>query len=348
MAGVGSANVLIFTQQFASMLRSRLQLVEVLDNLANETPQRRLRETIEDIVEDVRHGTDLAASLAGYPHMFDDVYVNVVKAGLESGRLGEALAEIARYLKVIQETRRKVRSALTYPVFVILAFFGVFNAMVFGILPRFQMLFRNFGKELPPPTQFMLDLGAYWQANWFWIIGAQVVLCVSFLAWVHSAEGRRIWDEHKLKLPILGRLWRMAALARFLRTFAVQVDNEVAVLQSLKLAADTCGNTYIQDVIYEIAADVEIGRGLAASFRDHRIFHGIVLQMIAAGEEAGVLNELLISSAEYFDSLVQEMLDHITQLINPILTVVVGLAVAGMMVACFLPVFQLGGAMGVH
>ena len=174
--------------------------------------------------------------------------------------------------------------------------------------------------------------------RFFWL----TTLLVSFAAWVSTADGRAVWDEMKLKLPIVGPLWRMSALARFLRTLAVQVENDVPVLDSLRLAADSAGNVYVCETLYEIADDVERGSGLAASFAAHRLFHGIVLQMIAAGEEAGILDELLMSSADYFDSLVQDMLDRITSLINPVLTVIIGLAVAGMMIASFLPVFELG------
>ena len=342
MAGVNALQTLIFTQQFAAMIRSNLPLVDVMDNLAAETPQRRLRETIEDVNDAVRSGVDLSTALAAHPQVFDDVYVNVVRAGLESGRLGGALMQIAHYQKVMHETGRKLKSALTYPIFIIFAFFGIFNAMAFFILPRFQDIYKNFHRALPLPTQWLLNIKEYWADYWYLIIGGVVALLVSFAAWVSTADGRAVWDELKLKLPIVGPLWRMSALARFLRTLAVQVENDVPVLDSLRLAADSAGNVYVCEILYEIADDVERGSSLSASFASHRLFHGIVLQMIASGEEAGILDELLMSSADYFDSLVQDMLDRITSLINPILTVIIGLAVAGMMIASFLPVFELG------
>ena len=346
MAGVTRVHIMIFTQQFASMLRSKLPLVDVLNNLAAETPQRKLREAIEEVSEQVQHGMDLPRALANYPRFFDNVYVNVVKAGMESARLAGSLTEIAHYLKVIHETERKVRSAVTYPVVVMLAFFGVFNGMVFGILPRFRAIFNNMHKALPAPTQILLDMGDYWGANWMWIISSMVLSTICFIVWKNTPDGRAVFDQYKLRLPMVGPLWRMAALARFLRTLAVQVENEVAVLAALRLAADTCGNVFVQETIYDIAHDVECGRSLSVSFRDHHVFHGIVVQMIAAGEEAGSLDELLMSSADYFDNLLQDRIDQITQLINPVLTLFVGLGVAGMMVASFLPVFQMGGMSG--
>lgn len=343
MAGVSNHHVLIFTQQFSSMIRSSLPLVDVLDNLAEETPQRALREVIYDIADDVRSGRDLGEALADHPDAFDDVYVNVVRSGMEAGLLGPALEQIAHYQRVVHETARRVRAALTYPAFVLGAFGVVFNIMVFLILPRFEKMFSSFGRELPAPTVFMLDLGAFWAANWWLLLGGAAVTIAAFALWLKTYEGRRTWDELKLRIPLLGTLWRMAALAKFLRTFAVQVKNDVPALAALGLAADACGNTYLSEVLYDIADSVERGQGIADSFREYDVFHGIVLQMISSGEEAGVLDELLLSSADYFDSLVQDLIDRITSLINPILTIIVGLGIAGMMIACFLPVFQMGG-----
>ncbi len=342
MAGVSTLHTLIFTQQFAAMIRSNLPLVDVMDNLAEETPQWRLRDAIETVNEDVRRGVDLSTALAAHPHIFDDVYVNVVRAGLESGRLGGALMQIAHYQKVLHETERKLKLALTYPLFIIFAFFCVFNTLVLFILPRFVEIYNRSHRTLPVPTQWLMNIREYWTEYWHLIIGGMVALVVSFAAWLSTAEGRAVWDEVKLKFPIVGPLWRMSALARFLRTLAVQVENDVPVLEALRLAADSAGNVYVCEILHDIADDVERGLGLAESFASHRIFHGIVLQMIASGEEAGILDELLMSSADYFDSLVQDMLDRITSLINPILTVIIGLAVAGMMSASFLPVFELG------
>lgn len=344
MAAVRSAHLLIFTQQFASMMRSNLQLVEVLDNLARETPQARLREVVEEVSDKVKHGIDLGDALAEHPNVFSDIYVNVIKAGMMSGRLGESITQISNYLAVMDDVGRKVRSAMSYPIFMVIAFFFVFNGMVFFILPRFSKMFSNFGKELPAPTQILIDLGDFWAANWYLILGGGALGAFSFAVWIASEDGRAIWDKAKLRLPLMGNIWRMGALSRFLRTLAVQIKNEVSLLDALVLSADASDNVYIRETIYQIAEDVERGAGLSNAFREHEIFHGIVLQMIAAGEEAGTLDELMLSSADYFERLLYDQLESVTGMINPLLTVFVGLAVAGMMVASFLPVFQIGSA----
>ncbi|MDP6814043.1 MAG: type II secretion system F family protein [Alphaproteobacteria bacterium] len=340
MAAVKTTHLLIFTRQFASMIRSRLQLVDVLENLAMETPQRRLRTAVEDVSDDVQRGVDLGDALGGFPRIFDEIYVNVVKAGMESGQLDDSLEQMAQYLERMDEVSRKVRGAMSYPIFMLLAFFGVFNGMVFFILPRFEKMFSTFDAELPWPTQTMLSIGDFYSANWHFILGGVVAVIVTFIIWISNAAGRRTWDELKLSLPVIGRIWRMGALSRFLRTLAVQVRNSVPLLDALRLSASASGNVYVEEVIYQIADEIETGAGIAETFRRYDVFSGIVLQMIAAGEEAGILDELLLSAAGYFDSLLNDQIETATGLINPVLTVVIGAGIASMMLAAFLPVLN--------
>lgn len=342
---VSHNNLLIFTKQFAQMMKNQLQLVTVLDNLAAETPQRRLRTVIQEVSEEVKHGVDLADALEDHPRVFSEVYVNIVRAGISSGRLGVALAQIAWYLDIMFEISRRTRSALTYPLFVVAAFFAVFNGMIFMILPRFEAMYDNFGQELPGPTQTLLWVGAVWSGNWLLFLGGAAAAGFGFAAWVANPAGRAVWDRAKLAIPLFGPVWRLSALARFLRTMAVQVENDVPLLDAVELAGDSAGNLFVRNAAYEIAASVESGTSLVESFRDHPIFDGIVLQMIAAGEQAGELHPLLMSAAEYFDSLMRDRLDTIVTLINPVLTMIIGIGIAAMMLAAFLPVFELGGVM---
>ncbi|MBF8271221.1 MAG: hypothetical protein HW380_326 [Magnetococcales bacterium] len=340
------ANLLIFTNQFASMMQSQLQLVDVLDNLARETPGKELREAVEEIAYDVRRGSDFGEILGNYPRLFNQVFVNVVRAGMEAGRLADSLVQVAIYLNKTDSINRKLKGALSYPMFMGVAFFLVFNAMVFFILPRFATMFTQMNKKLPLPTQILLDVGAFWKGNWHLIIGGTILLFVAIRIWTATREGRQIWDEHKLNLPIIGNLWRMGALGRFLRTFAVQIRNEVPLLRALRLAAASSSNTFIEEAILTIADEVERGVSVSQAFREYEIFSGIVLQMISAGEEAGNLSDLLLSAADYFERLLETQTETVTSLINPIITVMIGLAIAGMMVAAFLPVFSMGSVGG--
>ena len=340
------ANLLIFTNQFASMMQSQLQLVDVLDNLAKETPGKALREAVEEISADVRRGVDFGDTLANYPKLFGEIFINVVKAGMEAGRLADSLTQISIYLTKTENINRKLKGALSYPLFMGVTFFLVFNAMVFFILPRFSVLFTQMKKELPAPTQLLLDIGEFWKDNWYLIVGGILLSFAAAIIWVSTREGRLLWDEYKMRLPIVGNLWRMAALARFLRTFAVQINNEVSLLKALRLAASSSGNTYIEDAILVIADEVERGISVSQAFREYNVFSGIVLQMISAGEEAGNLSDLLLSAADYFERLLETQTETVTGLINPIMTITIGLLIAGMMVAVFLPVFSMGSVAG--
>ncbi|MBF0332123.1 MAG: type II secretion system F family protein [Alphaproteobacteria bacterium] len=346
MAAVKTQHLLIFTRQFAAMIASQLPLVQVLENLWRETPQKQLRATLGEVLDRVLHGIDLGDALAMHPRVFGLVYVNVVKAGMESGNLANALLQIAAYLSNMDEIGRKFRKAVTYPMFMFGAFFVVFNIMVTLILPNFKKMFESSGSKLPWPTQLLLDIGDVWLAWWPGILGGLALTITLFIMWKSTRDGRLVWDEFKLKLPIIGAIWRLGALARFLRTFSVQAANNVPILQALRLSAASSGNMYVEKVLFDISDAVERGQSLSHVFGRYHVFSGIVLQMISSGEEAGRLDELLASAASYFDSLTNDRIDSIMSLINPILTVVIGLAIAGMMVAAFLPVFEIGGTVG--
>lgn len=346
MATVPLTEILIFSNQFASMIQSKLPLVTVLENLGKETLHKVLRETIEEMVHDLKHGVDLGASFEKFPKVFDTIYINLVKAGMMSGRLGSSLMQICEYLTKTDEIQRKVKGALSYPIFMLVAFFLVMNAMIFFILPRFEKMFSSFDKELPYLTQLLMQFGDYWRDNWWVVISGCVLVAVSFIIWISTPEGRLLWDTYKLRIPLAGKLWRLSSLSRFMRTLAVQLNNEVELLASLRLAGATCDNLHIETSIEDIADGIERGKGISQSFREKEVFSGIVLQMISAGEEAGRLDELLLSAAKYFESVLDNEIQRITGLINPILTVVIGLGVASMMIAVFLPVFEMGGAVG--
>lgn len=342
---VSLSSLLIFTNQFSAMMASKLPLLDVLENLGRETPERRFKEVLDDVCHDVSHGIDLGDALAAHPDVFDDIYVNVVRAGIGSGKLDGALQQLANHLANADEVRRKLRSATAYPAFMLAFAFVAFNAVVFFILPRFQTIFERFDKELPYATQVLVQIGELWGSYWYMVIIGVVSVVVGLVIWIHTPEGRYIWDDLKLRLPIIGPMWRMAALARLLRTFAVQVRNDVEVLEALRLAAPACGNKYIEETIEEIAEDIVMGLGIAQSFREHEVFSGIVLQLIASGEEAGGLDELLLSAADYFDRLLDNQIQTVTSLVNPVLIVALGLGIAAMMIAIFLPVFDMGSAM---
>ncbi len=344
MASFGGSHLLIFARQFASMTGSGLRLVSVLDNLARETPQRRLRHAVADVARQVTMGADLADALDGHSRLFGGVFVGLVRSGLEVGCLAESLGHVVEYLDRVQQVNRRVTAAAVYPCFVLLTFLAAAGGMIFLVLPQYQKIFQGFGKALPGPTQFLLDIGDGLRANGVALGGVALLCALVAVMALSTARGRLAWDRAKLRVPVLGQVWRLAALARFSRTLAVQTSNHVPIIRALRLAASAAGNAYVRRLVEGIADDVEMGASVTRAFRDRQVFAGIVLQMISAGEEAGRLDELLLSAANYFDSLLMQRVEMVTGLINPALTGFVGLSTAGMMIAAFLPVFDMPGA----
>jgi type II secretory pathway component PulF len=343
--GADSAHLATFAKQFASMIAGGLQLVAVLEDLARETPHRPLRNAARDVARQVSAGVDLADALERHPRLFDGVFVGLVRSGLESGRLTLALGHVADHLHRVDQTKRKLASATMYPIFVLLTFCAASSGMMFFILPQYESMFSSFGRELPWPTRLLLDIGEVLRHWAPWILGPLVGAALAALVVVANARVRVGWDRMKLGLPILGPVWRLAALARFSRTLAVQTGNQVPVVRAVRLAAAAAGNRHLEQAAAGIADDVERGASVTAAFRQRALFSGLVLQMIAAGEQTGTLDELLTSAATYFDSLLTQRIEAATSLLNPILTAVLGSSVAGMMIAAFLPVFEMPGAL---
>jgi type II secretory pathway component PulF len=215
--------------------------------------------------------------------------------------------------------------------------------MVFGILPRFEKLFAEYNHALPLPTQIVLAVGHVYADMWFEILVATGLSAVAFIAWIRTTQGRLTFDRLKLKVPVMGPLWRLSALARFAHTLGIQVQNSVTLLESIRVAAPACNNKYVEQSLRAIATDIERGEGIAQAFAKQDLFRGVVQQMIAAGEKTGELTEPLKSAASYFEGLWIQRIDTVIALINPALTAIMGALISGMLIAAFLPVFEVSG-----
>ena len=238
---------------------------------------------------------------------------------------------------------KKVRGAMMYPLLLLVSFIGTFHMMVFGILPRFEMLFGEYGHALPAPTQVVLAIGHVYASMWPMLLASVVASVLGFTWWIATPNGRLTYDRLKLKIPVIGPLMRLAALARFAHTLGIQVQNSVTLLESIRVAAPACNNKHVEMSLRAIANDIERGQGIAQAFAKQELFRGVVQQMISAGEKTGELTEPLRSAATYFESLWIQRLDAVIGLINPALTAIMGLLISGMLIAAFLPVFEVSG-----
>ena len=340
---MASSDLLIFTKQFAAMVRCNLPLVQALESLARDAPRRSFRLILTDVVEQVRCGRDFHCALADHPKVFNGTYIGVVRAGMHSGQLGPALQQISEYLDSHDKVLKKVHAALIYPGLLFVSFAITFHMMIFGILPRFRSLFSQYGKALPAPTQFVLDVGDVYVEYWPFMLGAAAIIAVCFFAWPRTTEGRVTFDRLKLRLPIFGSLMRLSAVARFAQTLAIQVQNSVSLIESIRVAAPANSNKYIERSLQKIADHIEQGESISHAFEREALFQGVVQQMISAGEQSGDLAAPLVSVANYFESLWAQKLESVISTINPLLTASMGMLISGMLVAAFLPVFEVSG-----
>jgi type IV pilus assembly protein PilC len=340
---VAGSDLLIFTKQFSAMVRSNLPLVQALESLAKDAPRRSFRVILANVLEQVKCGRDFHRALADYPKTFNGTYIGVVQAGMQSGQLGIALQQISDYLDSHDKVLKKVRAALIYPGLLFASFAVTFHVMIFGILPRFQSLFLSYGKPLPAPTQFVLDIGQVYARNWPFMSGGGVIVAMSFFAWVRTAKGRITFDRLKLKIPIFGDLMRLSAVARFAQTLAIQVQNSVSLIESIRVAAPANNNRYVEQSLLSIANHIEQGESITQAFEREVLFQGVVQQMISAGEQSGDLAGPLTSVANYFESLWVQKLESVIATVNPLLTATMGMLISGMLIAAFLPVFEVSG-----
>jgi type IV pilus assembly protein PilC len=340
MAG---SDLLIFTKQFSAMVRSNLPLVQALESLSRDAPRRSFRTILSNVLEQVKCGRDFHSALGDYPRTFNGTYIGVVRAGMQSGQLGVALQQISDYLDNHDKVLKKVRAALIYPGLLFVSFAATFHVMIFGILPRFQSLFLSYGKALPAPTQFVLDIGMIYANNWPFMLGGGVIVAMTFFAWVRTPKGRYTFDRLKLRIPIFGDLMRLSAVARFAQTLAIQVQNSVSLIESIRVAASANNNRYVEQSLLSIANHIEQGESITLAFRREILFQGVVQQMVSAGEQSGDLAGPLASVANYFESLWVQKLESVISTVNPLLTASMGMLISGMLIAAFLPVFEVSG-----
>ncbi len=338
--------IVTFTTQFASMIGAYIPLVKTIDNLKEDMNDKEFKTILHTISEDIKRGVDFADAISQHSNAFDTVYVNMVGAGMASGKLDMTLKQLSTYLTKRAETTNKVKAALSYPIFMFIAMTIIIIMMLIVVIPMFEKLFASSGKELPLPTQIAIKMSSFLQNNWGIIIIGIVITLISIKFYISTEGGRRKLDLIKIKMPIFGILNSKSAISKFIRTFGVLVKSDIPILKAIKLAKSSSANVIIEQSIDDIVNMIERGYGVAEAFREVELFPDIVIQMISSGEESGKLDELLISTANYYDDQVDNDIKAIVSLINPISTVIISLCVAGLLFAVFMPIFQLGDTIG--
>ena len=345
MARIKYTALLLFTSQLSAMIGANLPLARVLDGLSKEALSRHLLTIIRKLKKDVESGIDFGYAVGQHPTVFDAIYVNMVKAGMATGHLDLTLKQLTKYMENTATTKGKLKSAFAYPLFMI-GFLGiVFSIMVFKILPQFETLFSSMGdQQLPLPTRILMQAGDMVSNNFHWIIVTIAIVAGIVIFILKNSRTRFLWDKYKLKIPLFGDLMKKSAMGKFLRAFSVLIQSEVLILDGLNLVSGTGYNKYLEFKINQVAGMIERGQSVAGAFQKSEFFPDIIVQMISSGEETGNLGDLLENAANFYDDQVEEAIRNIVTLINPVVTILVGGTIGLMMIAIFLPIFEMGGA----
>jgi type IV pilus assembly protein PilC len=341
---VKETDLVLFTRQLATMIEAGISLVQALTALYEQSDpkrQRSLRHVISDVIARVQGGETLNESIAKHPRVFNRLFVSMVKAGEAGGLLAEILDRLAGFLEASARLRKKVKSAMTYPVIVLCIAFAITTFLIVRVVPVFGEIFKDFGAKLPAPTQLLLDLSDFVRGNWYFLalgIGGTIFGVRMFL---RSKRGKQLTDKWKLKMPVFGPLIHKICMSRFSRTFAQLIRSGVPILEVLDIVGATSGNHVIESSIKSVSEDVERGDNLSVALSKKSIFPPMLLRMVAAGEQTGKIDTMLEKMADFWDEEIEATLDALTSLIEPMLIVFLGVIVGGIVIAMFLPIFKL-------
>lgn len=338
---VGLADLVIFTRQLATMIDAGLAIVQSLQALADQTPNKVMRDVIRDICTRVEGGDSLSEALQKHPKAFDRLYVCMVAAGEKGGLLAEILARLATYLENTARLRKKVKSAMMYPTIVTIVAIGITIFLLVKVIPVFADIYSGFGAQLPAPTQFLISLSAILQKYFILFLLALGALVYGWFYFIKTPAGRWFWDSRRIRLPIFGSIAHKICLARFTRTLASLIRSGVPILEVLQIVSQTVGNVVMEKAIKDSSTDIERGEGIAAALGKHPIFPSMIVRMVTAGEQTGKIDTMLERVSDFLDEEIETTLSGLTSLIEPILIVVLGVVIGGMVICMFLPIFKL-------
>ncbi|MEN6371505.1 MAG: type II secretion system F family protein [Armatimonadota bacterium] len=328
----------VFCRQFSTMIDAGVSMVRCLSVLAEQTVSPKLKRIINDMQMEVEAGQTLSRALSKYPNVFSNLFIGLIKAGEVGGVLEESLQRLSQFLEGDMELRRKVKSAMTYPIIVMIVAVGIVIGLVTFILPKFMSLFDDLGvKEFPAPTRLLMGFSHFLTSKWYIMIVCLVVFVIAFKLFIKSKAGRRVYDRFKLKAPVFGKLNHKIVLARFSRTLGTLLASGVPILQALETVAGTVSNEIVSDAILEARARIREGDRIGDPLQRSKLFPPMVVQMISIGEESGALDPMLHKVAEFYEAEVDAALDSLTATIEPVMIVFLGGAVGFIVISIFLP-----------
>jgi type IV pilus assembly protein PilC len=341
---IKTRDVVIFTRQFSTMINSGLPLVQALTILAEQTDNKALAEVTKKVVFDVESGNTVADALSKHPRAFTNLYVNMVAAGEAGGILDTILLRLATFLEKNDALVRKVKGAMIYPAVIMsVAAIAVVVLLIF-VIPVFAGMFASAGQALPLPTRIVIGASGFLRSYW-WIIGAIVIVGgYTGKKYYATPSGKLVIDRFMLRMPVLGDVLRKSAVSRFTRTLGTLISSGVSILEGLEITAKTAGNRVIQDAIMQSRSSIAGGDTIAQPLQKSKVFPPMVISMIAVGEQTGGLDEMLSKIADFYDEEVDAAVSNLLSLLEPIMIVFLGVVVGGMVVAMYLPIFDMVNA----
>jgi len=337
-------DIVIFTRQLSTMIDAGLPLVQGLEILASQQDNKTLKKILLDTKSDVESGSTFADALKKHPNQFDRLFCNMVAAGEMGGILDDVLKRLADYMEKALRLKRKVKGALTYPIIVLAISAMVIGVILIFVIPVFEQMFADFGGALPVPTQMVVNLSNFVKSYSLVIIGVSAVMVFLFKKYYKTEKGRRLVDRLLLKSPVFGPLLSKVAVAKLTRTLGTLINSGVPILESLNVAAGTAGNKMVEEAIYNVRSSISEGRTIAQPLGESGIFPAMVVQMVSVGETTGALDQMLNKIADFYDEEVEAAVDALTSMIEPFMIVFLGGTVGSIIVAMYLPIFAMAGA----
>jgi len=341
---VKDKDVILFARQFSTMIDAGLPIIQCLDILHNQQNNVTFKKMLKQVKESVEGGATLAEALKKFPKQFDDLFVNMIAAGEAGGILDAILRRLAAYMEKAARLKSKVKGAMTYPLVTLGIAVIVLAVILIFVIPVFEEMFSDFGSELPAPTQLVVAMSDMVKSKILYIIGAFILFMIAFKKYYATEKGRDSVDALVLKLPVFGMLLRKVAVTKFTRTMGTMLSSGVAILEALDIVAKTAGNRTVEKAIYKVRSGITEGRTMADPLKESGVFPPMVCQMIAVGESTGALDAMLEKIADFYDEEVDQAVENMTALIEPIMLVFLGVTIGGLVVAMYLPIFKMAGA----
>ena len=343
---IDEKDLVIFTRQFSTMIDSGLPLVQCLEILASQQENKAFQEILYKIKESVESGSTFADALSKHPRAFDQLFVNLVAAGEIGGILDTILTRLAAYIEKSMKLKKQIKGAMVYPITIMSIAVVVVGVILVFVIPTFAKMFVEFGGELPAPTKFVIALSNFLVKYFLLLIGGFYATVWAIKKYYSTPAGQKNIDRMALKAPIAGPLIRKVAVAKFTRTLGTMVSSGVPIMDGLEIVAKTAGNIIVEEAIYSVRQAISEGKTMAEPLAACGVFPPMVVQMIAVGEATGAMDAMLNKIADFYDDEVDDAVGAMTAMMEPLLMVFLGTTVGGLVVAMYLPIFKLAGAVG--